>query len=147
MEQSQAFESLVGIYPGVTTVSHVTARFGAPETSPASDDGLLLEYVDSGVVIFVAAADCGASDPIVDEVRVTSGAAGELPCGVRIGQPQAEAIDAVRRAYRVKDEYDDSVYFWPSERDDLLACVEFWESGVVEDFELMRWRGGDARNG
>ena len=137
MNPSHSFESLAGVFPGVTTVAEVTLRFGPPAVSDSSDGGLYLSFEKRGIHVIVAAAHRDAADPLVDEVRFNQPSKDELPCGVRIGQSQDKAIKAVRRSYRITDEYDDAVYFRPSARDDLLASVEFRDAGVVVGVELM----------
>jgi hypothetical protein len=137
MDPSHVFESLAGVRPGRSTVGEVASRFGPPAASEASDGGLFLSFEGRGVHLIVYRDQRGADDPVVAEVRLTPPSAHELPCGVRVGQLQAEALCAVRRSYRITDEYEDAVYFRPSARDDLLASVEFLDAGVVVSVELM----------
>jgi hypothetical protein len=138
MSTSHSFDSLAGVQPGVTTVSEVTSRFGPPVVSEASEGGLFLNFPAHGIAVIVNSIQCGNADPVIDEVRLTSPDAGELPCGIRVGQPQSAALETVRRFYPITDEYEDAVYFRPSLRDDLLASVEFLDAGAVVCLELMR---------
>ena len=137
MDPSGAFDSLAGIRPGRSTVSEATSRFGMPAASDASDGGLFLSFEGSGVHVIVRREDRGARDPVVAEVRLTAPSVEELPCGVRVGQTRADALGAVCQSYSVTDEYEDAVYFRPTARDDLLASVEFLDTGVVVSVELM----------
>ena len=137
MDEPHAFESLAGIRPGQSTVGAVTARFGTPITSEASDGGLLLAFERLGIHLVVYQDQRSAPDPLVSEVRLTAPSTEALPCGVRLGQLRAEAINAVRCCHRVTDEYEDAIYFRPAARDDLLASVEFLTTGAVASMELM----------
>ena len=136
MDPLLQFESLAGVRPGDSTVGQVSARFGMPKVSKASDDGSWFRFEGVGVLVFVDCAQRDAADLIVDEVHLVPPNTDELPCGVHLGQPQTDALEAVRRSYRITDEYEDAIYFRPSARDDLLASVEFLDSGVVVSIEL-----------
>lgn len=137
MDPSHAFESLAGLSPGRSRVGEAVARFGSVVNSEESEGGLFFSFNARGLHLIVYQDQRDAPDPVVAEVRLTPPSVEELPCGVRIGQPQAAALDAVRRSYRVVDEYEDAVYFRPSARDDLLASVEFLRAGLVVSIELI----------
>lgn len=144
MDPSHAFESLAGLYPGRSRVSEAVARFGSVVVSEESEGGLFFSFDALGLHLIVYREQRDASDPVVTEVRLTPPSVEELPCGVRVGQPQAAALEAVRRSYRVTAEHEDSVYFQPSARDDLLASVEFLRAGMVVSVELMHQPPDDA---
>src|SRR6476620_8326418 len=105
----------------------MVARFGSATHVIGSEDGQFVRVEAYGVHAFVDRVHRDDSDPVVSEVRLTSPSTEALPCGVRLGQKKAEALEVLRRAYQVIVEYDDSIYFRPSARHDLVASVEFFE--------------------
>jgi hypothetical protein len=132
-----SFESLAGVRPGVSTLSTAVARFGPAVVSESSDGGWFFSFERQGIHIIVDRGQCAAADPVVSEIRLTPPSIELLPCGSRVGQGRAEAVESVRRAYRVRVEYDDAIYFFPGNDPRLLASVEFSKDGVVTSIELM----------
>lgn len=137
MKTSFAFDSLVGLTPGVSKVGEAMARFGTASVSECSNNGWYYNFGGQGVFIVVDELNRDAADPVVDEVFLAPPFRYELPCGVHLGQQKEDAIAIVRRHYTVTAEYEDSIYFLPTARNDLLASVEFWDQPIVVGIELM----------
>jgi len=134
MRPAMDFESLSGVYPGISPLDDVLRRFGEPIISNTSGGGQRYVFRE-GIEVFV----CGGtntSNPPVSEVRWTAPCTHTLPCGVRIGQGKAEAIASLRKCHEVIDEYEDAIYFRPSPIAALVASLEFRSEDVVVGIEL-----------
>jgi hypothetical protein len=134
---SGSFTSLAGLEPGLSRLSHATSRFGIPATTENSAGELCCEFEAHGIRIHIDRSRREDSDPILEDVHVEAPCMEALPCGVYIGQKKASAIAILKHAYQIHDEYEDSIYFRPCERDDLLAAAEFWDKDVIVSFELI----------
>lgn len=148
------FRRLAGVAPGVTTRGMILERLGEPPEEWLTEpnrciDGfpggdLAWNYPGQGLWFLFDRADLEDDDPVVDEVRVSAPFSTPLDCGLRVGQPIAEARGLIVEHFGIEDEYEDAVYFVPCASGGLLASVENWDTDHVVSIELMRVRRGPA---
>lgn len=136
MDTGTQFDELARILPGVTTAKLLREWYGdADRQSRTSDDGCFLHFDSRAVVVgFERFPD--AQDEVVDEVRLLKGNNLVLKCGLHVGMRRRDATELIRDTFRVLEEYEDSIYFVPSEVRPLVACAEFIEEDNITSLEL-----------